>query len=346
MRLPSVNGLTLLPFLLFLAVVPPVCGEEVAPLSAESMSEEGDIFLPPWVDRYQLATVSTLMKLSENLDSFFPNPDNTRFDYNKTRLLVRFGLQQNTQGSTTLLQRVSARIALPRLEERLSLFFSEDDYSADDSKKVDEMAVFVPSNIETDAHLGVTTGVSVVFAKSEFYKIQNRLGVRLYPEWRPFDEFGGFLNIPLGRFLLKPGQILFWRDLDGFGETTLVDLDRPLGGNLLLRLHSQGTVSEITSGLEYREALHFFHQISAKKGYSLILEASGATKPQNRFNAYLAGISWKQRIHKEWLFIETGVSVEFQRDDSFRPLPAIFFALVVDFNGRHYAVNPSKRIAR
>lgn len=296
-------------------------------------------------DRFHLETTERIVSLSEKLDSFFPNPDNHRFDYRRSRLLAKLGLQVDSNGDVVVLQRVSGRIVLPRLQERLSLYFSgaAEDLDRPEGDAESSKPFFLPTIEDTRFRFGFNTALRFVFTKSDFYLVQNQLGVRILPTWDPYDEVSLQFRIPLSKnFLWQPGQILFWRESTGFGETTRYDLDYALKPGAIVRLHQEGTISEESNGYEHLHSLAFLHQLSENRGYIFALEAQGETSPIQRMTQYLVVFTWKQLIYKDWLYAEPGGRVLFAADDSFDPVPAIFFNLIADISGSQSTPPPSR----
>ena len=321
---------------------PPGATQEATPEAAQEVPQEPNR-LQAIGDRFHLETTERLVALSERLDSFFPNPDNRRFDYRRTRLQAQLGLQVDSKGDVVALQRLNGRIVLPRMEQRLSLFFSG--AAEDFNRAVDEDSTpfFVPTIEDTHFRFGITTALRFVFTDSDYYLVQNQLGVRLLPTWDPFDELSAHLRIPLSkRFLFQPGQILFWRESTGFGETTRYDLDYALKPGAIIRLHQQGTRSEESNGFEHLHSLAYLRQLSEERGYAVVLEARGETSPVQRMTQYLIVFTWKQLTYKNWLYIETGSKLLFAHEDSFDPVPALFFSLIADFDGRKSTPPPSR----
>lgn len=287
-------------------------------------------------DRLYLTTTENLVELSEHLDGFFPNPDNRRFDYRRTRVQAQLGLEVDSNGKLFVLQRISGRIVLPRMEERLSLFISgagQDLTRNEDNESSNPF--FIPTIEATRFRFGLNTALRFVFTKSDYYLVQNQLGVRLLPTWDPYDELSGQLRIPLGKdFLWQPGQIFFWRDSSGLGETTRYDLDYALGTDAIVRLHQEGTISQESKGYEHLHSLSYLRQLDDEHGYAVVMEARGETSPVQRMTQYLIVFTWKQLTYNNWLYVETGTKLLFAHADSFDPVPALFFSLIADFDGR------------
>lgn len=295
-------------------------------------------------DRFHLVTTEQVVALSEYLDSFFLNPDNRRYDYSRSRILAQLGLQVDSKGDVALLPRLRGRIVLPRLEERVSLYFSGAD---EDLIRSEEEGTsnpfFLPKIEDTRFRTGFNTSLRFIFTASDYYLVHNQLGVRFLPSWDPYNELTGQLRIPLSKnFLWQPGQVLFWRESSGFGETTRYDLDYALKPDAIIRLHQEGTLSQESDGYEHRHSLAYLRKLDKDRGYVCLIEARGETSPMQRITEYLVIFTWKELVYEDWLYIETGSKVLFEREDSFEPVPAIFFSLIADFTGSKIKVLPSR----
>jgi hypothetical protein len=328
-------------FFLLVLLAAPVSAEE-PPASVPTAAEAG--MIGRVADRFHLETTERLVSLSEYLDSFFLNPDNRRFDYRRTRVLAQLGLQVDSNGDLLVLQRLSARIVLPRLEERVSLYFSGEGEDLDRTEEEKSTSPFYLPTIEsTRVRFGFNTALRFVFTKSDIYLVQNQLGVRFRPSMDPYNELSGQLRIPLGRkFLWQPGQSLYWRESSGFGETTRYDLDYALKPGAIIRLHQEGTLSQETDGFEHLHSLSYLRQLEKERGYIFSLEARGETSPKKQMTQYLVVFAWKELVYKDWLYIETGSKLRFSEEDNFAPVPAVFFSLIADFSGKKGAQPPSR----
>lgn len=319
---------------LFILLATPVSAQEL--LEAAPAPEEETGMVARIADRFHLETTERLVSLSEYLDSIFLNPDNRRFDYRRSRVLAQFGLQVDSNGDLLVLQRLSARIVLPRLEEHVSLYFSGEGEDLDRTEEEKSSSPFYLPTIEsTRVRFGFNTALRFVFTKSDIYLVQNQLGVRFRPSLDPYNELSAQLRIPLGRkFLWQPGQSFYWRESSGFGETTRYDLDYALKPGAIVRLRQEGTLSQESNGFEHLHSLSYLRQLKRERGYVLSLEARGETSPKKQMTQYLVVFAWKELVHRDWLYIETGSKLHFSQDDNFAPIPALFFSLIADFSGK------------
>lgn len=327
MRLIGCTTLSLLAIVSLALLTQGNCHAETPPTSAET--EQPAVFLDNWrlVDQFHLVTGASLLGFSERLDRFFSRADQDDYMLNNSHMQAQVGTQVDSDGKVVILQRVLARIDLPRTQQRLSVYFDEV------SEDQDQLSSTLSRRTEANLRFGLTTGLRYVIARSPWYLLQYKIGARLLPEWRRFSTLSGHLHIPLGKFLLQPSQHLFWRDPDGYGETTRIDLDFPITDDALLRWRAEGTISERTAGLDYRMGLYFIRQLAEKKGYDIVLEGRGISEPDVTMVEYLTGFVWRQRIHGDWLFIELGSNLLMRKERDFSPVPALVLMFEGNFGG-------------
>jgi len=129
-------------------------------------------------------------------------------------------------------------------------------------------------------------------------------------------------------------QSLFFRDGDGFGESTRYEVERLLAEDLLLRWTTLGTVSEGLEGLELREGVQVLRQIDRRRALSWNLSMTVSPQPVWRASAYATSVRYRQRAFRPWFFVEVEPFVDAARSDGFHPNPGIAFRvefLIGDF---------------
>jgi hypothetical protein len=136
-------------------------------------------------------------------------------------------------------------------------------------------------------------------------------------------------------------QSLFFRDGEGFGESTRYEVERLLAEDLLLRWTTLGTVSEELDGLELLEGMQLLRQIDRRRALSWNLSMTVSPQPVWRTSAYATSVRFRQRAFRPWFFFEIEPFVDAERSKGFRPNPGIAFRLeflIGDFDGGEAAV--------
>lgn len=165
--------------------------------------------------------------------------------------------------------------------------------------------------------LSLSAGVRVSWPPDPYVKAQYRWHRELAVDW-----------------LFRWRQTVFWTGDERFGTTTGLDLEHRLSDNLLARLSGSGTISEVSVGVEWWSSLTLFQGLGGNGALAWQLRANGETDSPVPLREYGARVTYRRRLHREWLFGEIGPGVfwrqdedELERDAS----PEIWLAVEIHF---------------
>lgn len=271
------------------------------------------------IDRWHSWVCTNLVESARRIDHFFSN-DIVREEENDTRLRVSFGPEFRDRGESVMRQRVSLRLHLPQIEERLS-FFVED--IADDVFDVmmgegddDRARSGLQLLLREKKHMRTDLSGSVRFSSGELDPY-----VRLRMRW----------SLPFEAWLIEPTQFIFWRRLVGYGSRSRLDTIRPLTECQILRLRTQVTWTEYIPGVDWRAEPGYFFKFMNGNGFSLSASVDGkAHEEVSRAEVYRTRFVWRQLVYRDWLYIETGPDVRWRRVDDFRSDPG--YTIMLEIN--------------
>lgn len=316
---------------------PPLVTEETEERSPPANAEEeGEMtVVRPMTDRIHSLSSTALLHLTEKIDTFFLR-ENEQEEANQTQIRLRSGLQFAERGDVTFLQRIRLNLHLPSAERRLDFFLEQTgDYLDPESRVFNETG-------GGTGNFTLFTGLRYLITDNPLYSVDTQIGVRFTGGLVPFTQLRGYNRIPMGRWSLKPMEILFWRLDRGFGETSRFDLDHQLSESTLLRLRAEGTYAEVCNGYEYSSAIIYAQQLQMKKGFQISLGLAGETRPTRRIVHYLAEYAWRQRIHRDWLYLEAIADLYFYEDKGYRPSPVFILLFEVNFGHEDKPLFPTE----
>lgn len=212
--------------------------------------------------------------------------------------------------------RMKAKVSLPHFEQRLSVIVNDDD---------EEARGLLPGEVERPEQANAA-GRSSSLAFRYLLRTYVDLDVGLRSELKVLARIRYRYN-----WHHRPGldtrftQSVYFRDGDGFGETSLVEVERMLAEDMLLRWSTQATVSEVVNGLELREGLQLYRQIDQDRAISWNLAASIKSDPVWKAETYATSIRYRQRAFRSWFYYEVEPFVDWIRADGFRTNPGIAF---------------------
>jgi hypothetical protein len=247
---------------------------------------------------------------------------------------VRVEERQSPKFRTSL----RANLRLPKLSRKLKLVISGEN-------KPDPTAV-LPSDPGSPGFNPQAPGTSVkqfnTELRYEFLQTEKSYffagaGVRLTLPVGVFARVRYQYNLPFRednyfRFAVTP----FWKNEDGFGETTEFSLERRIRPGVLVGWANSGTISEITPGLEWGTAFSLSDQLSPRSAVSPSVGMSGQTRPHTVVSNYRIGVKYRRNDLRPWFFWELEPEVNWPRDDrgARKPVYATTFRVEILFLGK------------
>ncbi len=130
-------------------------------------------------------------------------------------------------------------------------------------------------------------------------------GVRLRSPPDPYVQASYWYQDRLSQNLLfRARQTVFWENEDGFGTATRLVFERAFGDTRMLRWGNHLRVSEVTDGLRWNTNLTLFNALSARRAVALRGAIRGETGREVNPVEYQLLLIHRQRIFREWLFLE------------------------------------------
>jgi hypothetical protein len=207
--------------------------------------------------------------------------------------------------------RMRLKWRLPSFEERVHIVFGRDDLESlleDDPQRFSDDAVITREDEDTDDWL---LGLGWTPMANRYNRFGLNAGVRL--DW-PLDPYvQGFYRyqwVLTDRTMARLRQTLFWKNSEGLGETTRMDVDFVPGNRFLLRWWGRGTFSQSTDGYDWRTALILFHDLGGSNALAYQADMRGATQAEVPLREYGFKVVLRHRTDRPWLFVElhTGVA--------------------------------------
>jgi len=121
----------------------------------------------------------------------------------------------------------------------------------------------------------------------------------------------------------------FWSEKDGVGEKTEFTLDRPVGDIHLVRFHSSLIWSEDSHGVDWGQFASYYANFSSRRSAAIKLGVRGYSHPSWITDQYLVRVAYRQRVHRDWLFLEIEPGLDCFRDFKMIPLINIKLEIVI-----------------
>lgn len=134
----------------------------------------------------------------------------------------------------------------------------------------------------------------------------------------PFVRGRVSYELPLEEWKIKATETAFWFNSIGLGETTQIDFERPISEPLLFRATSIATWLKDTENLDMRQDFSLFHKLNNRAAVLYQASALGNSRPNAHVTDYVLLLSYRYRVHRQWIFFELSPQIHFPKERNFK----------------------------
>ncbi|MBA4381126.1 MAG: hypothetical protein C0406_01045 [Sideroxydans sp.] len=222
-----------------------------------------------------------------------------------------------------------AKLDLPNTEERLHLTIESDadqNLSTDQSRT--QQAATKRSTVQS-----IAAALRFERMYNERWHFSTDTGLQFQgTATTPFTRARGSVTGTLGSWHAKASETVFWFNTIGAGETTRFDFERLISEPLLFRISSNATWLHDRQNFDLRQDFSLFHTWDERTALLYQASALGISKPQTHVTDYVFLVSYRYRLHRDWLFFELDPQLHFPAEKQFHTSPALVMRLEMLFN--------------
>lgn len=219
--------------------------------------------------------------------------------------------------------RFRVKMPLPHLDERFNAFvgtFSPDEFVTER----DQASGAIPrqrsgGTIEEDETL---LGIQYR-ERPEGGRFEADAGIRIRSPIDPFVKGGyRFEHVTDGHYILSLRETGFWRNSEGFGLTSRVDIERALDIDAMVRWTASGTISQESEGVRGYSALTLYKGLRGDRAIAGQIFTAGEFDAAVPLGEYGIRVAYRQRLFRDWFVLELRPSVTWPKDDPNQPRKA------------------------
>jgi len=310
------------------------------PQTSPTATAAPPIALPPGPERDETDLFDTLHRSLSNgflstatwLDSFFGD-QRYEAESNRSQLKVRFdAFREDGTGMQYRNPNFNLRLVLPQLRKKTRLVIEGDPNANTDAEAPSAPPGATASQLQPTTGNRVTTALQYFPVETARSNFSIRAGVKLHqgklaaligPRYRYL--------IPLDPWDLRFTQEVIWSSDQRWQSRTWFDLERPLPHDLFFRASLQGLWSENVNGYPYALSILLRQPLDRARALEYEWISSFQTSPTNILVEELFVFRYRQRIWRDWLFLEIDPQFRYPRDRSFVFTPGILFRIEMVF---------------
>ena len=288
--------------------------------------------LADFIDRQHAALCGRVIDFGQSMDAMLaesfrkpaPQPDNIRIaqfvsdrrleeDQPGSRLKLTPALKLRDAEGLDFSIRVNGKLRLPRFEDRVELVLSSIDEGESVLDDLDRR-----QTLSRGAEGEGTASLRYYLMETLNFKASADAGLRFRPEPDPRVSLRLRLHRDFERVTTRFTQTFFYEALDGFGEKSQFDLDLLQPHRHLRRLSTTILWSEASDGVEAGQSLALYRYLGKRRMVGSRMGVSGVLEPSARVENYTARLFYRQRIHRDWIFMEIEPGLDFPRERDFQ----------------------------
>lgn len=309
-------------------------GEEGA-LEQEAPAEppgQDEALAPPLgerADAVQEDVTRRIRAAASWLDSFLGD-ERSLAEENDTWARLRLDLDVEDGEGVGFNVKPKIRVALPRTKRRAQLTVSGDGDS--DEGLGNDSAEEVLQAFENTDEENVTVGANYFLRQT--LRNNFRIGAGFSSGPAVYGDVRYRHLLPLEKWNLRGTERLRYYTDEGFESRTTLDLERRLGPKFFFRSTTHGTWYEEQPGYFYGQSLSFYQLVGTARLLVYDLAGSFVTDPNNVLDQVLVRVRYRQRLWRDWIFVEVAPQIRLPRDEDYDVVPGILFRLELYFASR------------
>ena len=261
-----------------------------------------------------------------SLDEFF-SEDKVFYRSSGTYLRIRADFIRDENGDYKSAGDIRLKLRLPNTKKKLKLTFESDADERQDDDKTQEIETQANS-VENKEYF---TGLQLTLGDEHGWQLKPSLGLRLSSSIEPYIRLRARRRFLFKKWSIYWAETAYWFDSTGTGLDSLLEFNRKITNRDLFRI---GTTARWTNENDYTElgqTFTMFHTFSKRRALSYYIGAYGINEPTTHETHYLAGLTYRQNIHKDYLFFEIIPQYKYQKINNFESEFSLLFRLEMIF---------------
>lgn len=276
------------------------------------------------LDQSRQWLADSINDLSGSLDSFFVN---TFFGEQITeeertgstgRLAIFSRRELDAQSMVDVRLEGRLKLDLPYTNQRAKILFQSEDDSGytlnrDPEKNVEKASYF--------------TSLRLLLKDSDSWSSDFDLGVHWDIPPDPFVRLRAKKQIDFSSFNIRAVQSIFHYVIDGLGEKTELQFDRPIDEERLFRIGVDARYMQDNDYFDLNYTLSLYSKMPHKAMLVARLGAKGDTDQGAVFKEYFVNLKYRRLLYKDWIYFESTPQLEWNADRNYLLLPVIMFRI-------------------
>ena len=251
--------------------------------------------------------------LARNIDEFFSD-DKVYYQSSGTYLRLRVDAIINESGDRAYQGDLKFKLRVPNTKKKLKFTLESNPNERPDQILGQGENTPVEAVEEKDYFVGLER----TLGKKDAWQFKPSIGIRLSSPIEPYVKFRAKRKYELDKWNLHLHETPYWFDSFGWGFDSYLELNRKITDNDLFRASTFARWTEEIDEFELSQTFSMFHTLSQRRALSYYVGVYGKSEPTVYATHYLLGLTYRQNIHKDYLFLELLPQIKYDKLNDFQ----------------------------
>ncbi len=274
------------------------------------------------LDRYLDRTFTPEGELPSETFIRFMGDRRLESDDNRTRIRLSPSIEFTEGGSIDVGLKFSGKISLPRTEDRLEIIVGN---LNEESDVLEDFTDTRSRERRVENEGNESAGIRIHLLDRLHYRVDADAGLDFDPAPMPKLKLRGRVSTHLADWHVDFSEQIFWEAEDGFGAKTQLEFKKRFGEPYIFRTSSAGVWSETSQGVDLGQSFSLYRHSGHHRSIGTRFGIYAHTRPSTVVDSYNLRFPYRQRLHRNWLYLEIEPGADFprERDWAFTPLLVI-----------------------
>lgn len=263
---------------------------------------------------------------AKNIDEFFSD-DKIFYAASGTYLRLRADTIFNEGGERKYQGDIKLKVKLPRTKKKLKLTFESDINERSD----DITAQGVDTPIAVIEEKDYFAGIQATLGKENAWQFKPSIGLRLSSPIEPYFKLRIKRKYEFSQWSIHFHETPYWFDSYGWGSDTSLEFNNKITADTLFRASSFARWTNEIDEFELSQVFSMYHTLSDRRAVSYSAGVYGKSEPTVYATHYLLGLTYRQNIHKDYLFVEILPQIKYEKINDFHADHSITFRIEMVF---------------
>jgi hypothetical protein len=263
------------------------------------------------------------------IDHFFGNDQNYQ-EANSSVMQLDIVRVAGYGGERKFVWSARANLRLPLAEQKLHLILETD---PDRNATVNPKLTQSPPLAQPSTPQSYAAALRIDKIEAERWHLSLDGGLKFQGvHTSPFARTRAILAVPMEKWRAKLEETAFWFNSTGLGESTQLDLERPISEPMLFRATSVAVWLKSTHHYDLRQDLSLYHKLDDRNALLYQISAIGVSSPHTQVTDYVLLVLYRYRVHRDWMFLEVSPQLHFPKEQNYRRSPMLSMRLEMLFD--------------